>query len=533
MFDPYHKWLGIPRDQRPPTCYQLLGVVPSEDDPEVIEEMAIRQTTHVRTYQTGPHAEECTQLLNEIAQARTTLLNPARRRAYDAWLREAAPAKQPKPAAVAVEAPAVSVVVAPPSCHPLEPFHFDSRPDIQIQPFVVGAPSRAARYHQRRHVRRHLLPVPLLVSACLLGGLAGAGAAFWWKQTPEDTERPATTAADGEAAQNVGPEVRRFEGHAAPVHAVAFSPDGRHALSGGGAIRRVGGRTESLDCLLRLWDVATGKEVRRFPGHRAPVLSVAFSRDGRQAVSGGGAVEAAEGEELPLDCTMRLWDVATGTLVRRFEGHTGPVRAVAFHPDGRRVFSGGLDGTILLWDRDTVREHRRVAGQLAPVECLALAPNGRYLLSGDAEGVIRLWDVGGGEEQRIFCRLDGPVRSLAFSPDGRRILGASGAPPADHGGETPVGAAVRLWDAGTGKEIRRLGEPTSFVLSVAFSPDGHRALCGGPDKTVGLWDLDRSHEPRRFAGHHSAVHCVAFSPDGQRALSGGEDRTVRLWCLKR
>lgn len=87
MFDPYHKWLGIPKDQRPPTLYQLLGVAPAEDDADVIEEAAIRQTAHVRTYQTGPYAQDCARLLKEIALARVTLLNPVKRQVYDASLR--------------------------------------------------------------------------------------------------------------------------------------------------------------------------------------------------------------------------------------------------------------------------------------------------------------------------------------------------------------------------------------------------------------------------------------------------------------
>src|SRR5713226_1990989 len=96
MFDPYHKWLGIRKELQPPTLYQLLGISPDEKDPEVIEEAAIRQTTHVRTYQIGPHAAACTRLLNEIAQARLTLLNPAKRQAYDAGLQAAsAPMEAP------------------------------------------------------------------------------------------------------------------------------------------------------------------------------------------------------------------------------------------------------------------------------------------------------------------------------------------------------------------------------------------------------------------------------------------------------
>jgi hypothetical protein len=90
MFDPYHKWMGIPKGQRPPTHYQLLGIAPDERDAEVIKEATLRQTAHVRGYQTGPHADVCTRLLNEIAQARATLLNPKLRQEYDAQLGESA-----------------------------------------------------------------------------------------------------------------------------------------------------------------------------------------------------------------------------------------------------------------------------------------------------------------------------------------------------------------------------------------------------------------------------------------------------------
>lgn len=86
MFDPYHKWLGIAKDQRPTTHYQLLGIPAGETDPEVIEDAAVRQSAHVRTYQIGEHAQLCTRLLNEIAQAKLVLLNPAKRRAYDEQL---------------------------------------------------------------------------------------------------------------------------------------------------------------------------------------------------------------------------------------------------------------------------------------------------------------------------------------------------------------------------------------------------------------------------------------------------------------
>src|SRR3954452_19573407 len=85
-FDPYHKWLGIPKDQRPPTFYQLLGLSPNESDLEVIQEAAIRQSAHLRAYQMGPQGELCKRLLNEIGRAQQTLLNPQKKKEYDARL---------------------------------------------------------------------------------------------------------------------------------------------------------------------------------------------------------------------------------------------------------------------------------------------------------------------------------------------------------------------------------------------------------------------------------------------------------------
>lgn len=86
MFDPYHKWLGIPPDQRPPTYYQLLGIAPGEPDIDVIDGAAVRQMQYVRHFQSGEHAELCARLLTELSQARNTLTDPEKRQAYDANL---------------------------------------------------------------------------------------------------------------------------------------------------------------------------------------------------------------------------------------------------------------------------------------------------------------------------------------------------------------------------------------------------------------------------------------------------------------
>lgn len=86
-FDAYYKWLAIPPSEQPPNCYRLLGVAIYESDPDVIEAAADQRMAHIRTYQTGKHGAISQKLLNELADARLTLLNLAKKAEYDARLR--------------------------------------------------------------------------------------------------------------------------------------------------------------------------------------------------------------------------------------------------------------------------------------------------------------------------------------------------------------------------------------------------------------------------------------------------------------
>ena len=124
---------------------------------------------------------------------------------------------------------------------------------------------------------------------------------------------------------------------------IAVSPDGRSLASG------------SEDKTIHLWDLTTGKELRRLQGHTAPVWSVAFAPDGRSLASGSD------------DKTIRLWDLASGKELRRLEGHTGTVYSVAFAPDGRSLASGSEDNTIRLWDLAGGKELRRLEGHTGTV----------------------------------------------------------------------------------------------------------------------------------------------------------------------
>ena len=158
--------------------------------------------------------------------------------------------------------------------------------------------------------------------------------------------------------------IRRFRGHTREMSSVAISPDGRRAISGG------------ADTVVRLWDLESGDTIREFRGHTDWVFRVAFSPDGRQAYSASGGFHD-HGWQDGSDSAIRVWDVETGKEVRKLEGHKGIVWSVAVSPDGRRVLSGGHDMTSILWDAGTGAEIRRFRGHTDGVWCVAFLPDGR------------------------------------------------------------------------------------------------------------------------------------------------------------
>jgi WD40 repeat protein len=329
------------------------------------------------------------------------------------------------------------------------------------------------------------------------------------------------------------PDLGPFVGHTAGIKTVAVSTDGRLALTGGGGIDP---NNQTSDCAVRLWDVATGRQLRQLRGHTTFVNCVAFSPDGRLALSGSGDI-------YNRDNTVRLWDVDSGKELRRFQGHVDAVRSVAFSPDGSQAltasgsaltapggkFTPGTDNTVRLWDVQTGKEVRCFRGHTAMVYRAVFAPSGSQVLSCSEDGTVRLWNAATGKEIRRLRGHKGRVVSVAFSPDGRQALtGSSGI---DEQTFTYFDCTLMLWDVDSGRELRRCEGHTKGVTSVVFAPDGRRALSSSYDHTVRLWDLKTGQELRRFDGHTSWVNAVVFLPDGRRALSASSDKTIRVWEL--
>ena len=309
-------------------------------------------------------------------------------------------------------------------------------------------------------------------------------------------------------------------GPAAPVSAVAFSPNGRTLAAA------------SHDGTLRLWNVTdpdnpatAGKAVRT---HARGLTSLAFSPDGNTLAAGAG------------NGTVLLWNVANPAhpvlLGRPLTGPKRLVSSVAFSPDGKTLAVGSYDYSIWLWNvadpADPAPLGQPLTGKNGSILSLAFSPDGKTLAAGNFSDTVWLWNVSNPSLATPVGRAiknSYPVWAVAFSPNGSDLAVSSGDTfwiwnVADPAHPTVVGVPLT-------------GGANNTVLSLAFSPDGNILAAGSGDDKVRLWNL--TSVPYVVAtpiglpllGHGGPVYSVAFNPDGYTLASGSGDDTVRVWNL--
>ena len=244
-------------------------------------------------------------------------------------------------------------------------------------------------------------------------------------------------------------------------------------------------------------------------GHTGPVVAAVFSPDGKYVATAS------------MDKTARLWNAVTGEEIRVFRYHVATVRSVAFSPDGKILATASLDHAVALWDVATGTRLRSLRHSDS-VNAVAFAPDGRTLATGGWDKTARLWNTATGEEIRVLTGHKEQVTSLAFSPNGQFLATGS------------QDATARLWNAATGEQVRVFGphEDSQYtsIDSVAFNPDGTLLVTAAQrDQIARIWNVSTGEAVRAFKCRQPGNYLmsVAFSPDGKSLATAGED--VILW----
>jgi WD40 repeat protein len=264
----------------------------------------------------------------------------------------------------------------------------------------------------------------------------------------------------------------------------------------------------SSDNTVVLWETRTREQARVLRGHVAAISAVAVSGDDKVLASGLAAWIAG----ITRDDTIKIWDPVTGQLVRSLTGRSLE-RSIGLSNDGTRLVSGSS-----IWNVSQAEAQSKITVPRGFVlDRVALSPDGKLIAGGGRDNTIKLWDAGTGRELFTLKGHRKSIRELAFSPDNKLLASAS------------QDADIKLWSVATGQELKTLTAHSGGVIAIAFSFDGRRLASGSQDRTILIWDVASGEPDAIYVGHQEWVDAVAFSPDGKKLASGSVDGEIRIW----
>jgi WD40 repeat protein len=264
--------------------------------------------------------------------------------------------------------------------------------------------------------------------------------------------------------------------------------------------------TGSWDKTLRLWDLETGVVLKKMEGHNSQVLRLAVSRDGQIIAS------SDENGELIA------WHGETGkSLTEPIKAHSKRIRSVDFSPDGTVLATGSWDNTVKFWCTKTWQMQGEPIQCGDSVYCVRYSPPGELLAIATYKN-IQIYNPG---TRECVASFGGYSMSLAWMPDGTRLLSGGD-------NEDPN---IREWDPLTWEHV---GYPwkghTKTIYDIAIHPAGTLVASASNDMHVRLWRLSDRQTIAIFK-HSSPLRSVTFSSDGKHILSGGEDKKISEWAV--
>lgn len=317
-----------------------------------------------------------------------------------------------------------------------------------------------------------------------------------------------------------------------PMTSVCISSDNQYFATGG------------LDCLVHLYELGTGKELKSFRGHGDMITDVCFAgRDTLCSASADNTVSiwnAIEGHRLftlkghqrrvnscssdpagkllataSWDCTLKVWSVNKGEQLCDFKVGS-PVNCVSFHPEGQLIVSGSWDSTLKIWDVLHKTKKAVLRGHCSSVRDVAYSPTGRHIASAALDGDVKLWAAYTGSQVGNIKGHALPINKLIFSPVGKELITVSD----DH--------KIKVWSGNLGKPIIQFGEEElGPAMSVAISSQRTTLAVGYHSGMVKTFDILTGAELQSSNLHTASVKCLKYT-SGNHLITGSDDCTVKI-----
>ena len=270
--------------------------------------------------------------------------------------------------------------------------------------------------------------------------------------------------------------------------------------------------TGCKDGSVKLWEVATGYVVREFDRHPGQVISVALSKSRPLAATGCD------------DDNVRLFNIGEVDPVAVLEGHVHKVYSAVFTNDSRQLISGAMDGLMKIWDVNTHRQVRNIEAHEDPIFACAVGPRSNWLvLTASDDCTCGVHDLRVQENSMVQV-LNGHKKTLwgadvRFDEQQYVTCGMDG--------------LVLVWDARNPSEpmLRKIGCHSCPVHWVEFMPDGDGILSSARDRTWRLSSATTGDTSVTVKAHEGNVFRVSYNAVTDRVITCSSDRTVKIWQL--
>jgi WD40 repeat protein len=255
---------------------------------------------------------------------------------------------------------------------------------------------------------------------------------------------------------------------------------------------------------VKQWDIATGKSVMEFVGHKKAVLCYDLSRDGKKLLTGGG------------DGKIILWDLATGDSLKVIQTYREPIFDIHFNSDETLVASSSWDATMKIHDLENGKLLTYIDFESYAAYNIQLHPNDLYLIAARLDNSLQLWEIDTRAVVRSFVGHTDVISSTMISQDQQTLM------------STSWDGSIRLWDMGTGLMTKKFRGHQGAVFTAIFSADGKYIYSGGADRTIRVWDIASSKMIKKYEGHNAEITSLLFSPDNKMLISHSVDGVTKF-----